>query len=136
MTKAIEQTVQFNATPQELFEMYLDSKKHTDATGGRARMSRKVGGKFTAWNEMLHGRNLMIVPNRMIVQSWRSINFKKSDPDSILILFFGKTAKGGEVELTHVNVPPHDHQGVTTGWRKYYWEPWKKYLVAKKKKSR
>ena len=71
MTKAIEQSVRFNASPAELFEMYLDSKKHSAATGGAARMSHKAGGKFTAWNGQLSGRNLVIVKNRMIVQAWR-----------------------------------------------------------------
>jgi hypothetical protein len=44
MTKTIQQSVRFRASPEELFDIYLDSKKHSEATGGRARMSRKVGG--------------------------------------------------------------------------------------------
>ena len=82
MTKAIQQSVRFKASPATLFEMYLDSKEHSAATGGKANLSRKVGGAFTAWNKMLRGRNLAIIPNRMIVQTWRSVNFKPSDPDS------------------------------------------------------
>ena len=37
MTKAIQQSAHFAAPPEELFEMYLDSKKHSEATGGIAR---------------------------------------------------------------------------------------------------
>jgi activator of HSP90 ATPase len=133
MTKAIEQSVRFNATPEQLFEMYLDSKKHSAATGGAARMSRKVGGKFTAWGGQLSGRNLVIVKNKMIVQAWRSRHWKASDLDSILILIFSKAPGGGQVDLTHVNVPEQDHAGVTKGWPKYYWEPWKKYLKGRTK---
>jgi hypothetical protein len=47
MTRVIQQSVLFPVPPEELFEMYLDSKKHSEATGGRARMSRKAGGEFT-----------------------------------------------------------------------------------------
>jgi activator of HSP90 ATPase len=133
MTKAIEQSVRFNASPAQLFEMYLDSKKHSAATGGAARMSRKPGGKFTAWDAQLSGRNLLIVKNRMIVQAWRSTHWKASETDSILILRFSKAPGGGQVDLTHVNVPEHDHAGVTKGWPKYYWEPWKKYLKGRAK---
>jgi len=133
MTKAIEQSVRFNASPAQLFEMYMDSKKHSAATGGAARISRKPGGKFTAWNRQLSGRNLLIVKNRMIVQSWRGTHFKASDLDSILILRFSKAPGGGQVDLTHVNVPEQDHAGVTKGWPKYYWEPWKKYLKGRAK---
>jgi activator of HSP90 ATPase len=133
MNGAIEQSVRFNASPAELFEMYLDSKKHSAATGGAARMSRKPGGKFTAWDGQLGGRNLLIVKNRMIVQAWRSTHWKASNTDSILILRFSKAPGGAQVDLTHVNVPEHDHAGVTEGWPKYYWEPWKKYLNGRAK---
>jgi hypothetical protein len=30
-------------------------------------------------------------------------------------------------------VPQYDHDGVTQGWTKYYWEPWKAYLAARKR---
>jgi activator of HSP90 ATPase len=134
MTKTIQQSVRFKASPATLFEMYLDSKKRSAATGGKATLSRKVGRAFTAWNKMLRGRNLAIVRDRMIVQTWRSVNFKPGDADSILILEFSKAPGGGRIDLVHVNVPLQDHKGVTNGWPKYYWKPWKKYIAAKPKR--
>lgn len=131
MTKAIQQSQRFAAPPAELFEMYLDSKKHSESTGGIARMSRKPGGKFTAWHGQLAGRNLLIVPNKLIVQTWRSTHWPASDADSILILRFGNAPGGGQVDLLHEDVPAHDHKGVSQGWPKYYWKPWKKYLAAR-----
>jgi activator of HSP90 ATPase len=134
MTKAIQQSVQFTAPAEELFEMYFDSKKHSAATGGRTRISRKVGGAFTAWNGQLRGKNLLIVPKKMIVQAWRATHWPASDPDSILILRFSKASGGGQVDLVHANVPEHDHKGVSEGWPKYYWQPWKKHLAARSSK--
>jgi activator of HSP90 ATPase len=114
---------------------YLDSKLHSAVTGGKAKISRKVGGRFTAWGGQLSGRNLIIVPNKMIVQAWRSNHWKASDPDSILILRFSHAPRrGARIDLAHVGVPEYDHKGVTQGWPKYYWEPWKKYLAEKSKK--
>jgi activator of HSP90 ATPase len=130
MTKAIQQSVEFNASPETLYAMYVDSRKHAKATGAPAKLSRKVGGAFTAFDGMLRGKNLLLAPKKMIVQAWRSIAFKKSDPDSILILTFSKTASGARVDLVHANVPVQDHQGVTKGWQKYYWKPWRDYLAA------
>jgi activator of HSP90 ATPase len=133
MTPTIQQSVRLPASPKQLFDTYLDSKKHSGVTGGKARISRKAGAKFTAWNGVLSGKNLLVVPSRMIVQAWRSVHFKRSNPDSILILEFSKAPGGGRIDLVHVNVPPQDHKGVKGGWPKYYWKPWKKYLLAKKK---
>jgi activator of HSP90 ATPase len=64
----------------------------------------------------------------MIVQAWRASHWKDSDLDSILVLTFSRAAGGGKVDLVHVGVPQHDHKGVTQGWPKYYWKPWKAYL--------
>jgi activator of HSP90 ATPase len=133
MTKAIQQSVKFKASPETLFGMYLDSKKHSAATGAPAKVSRKTGVKFTAWGNQLSGRNLLIVPNRMIVQAWRANHWKQSDPDSILVLRFSKVAGGGQVDIVHANVPEYDHRGVSEGWPTYYWKPWKQYLAGKSK---
>jgi activator of HSP90 ATPase len=128
ITPVIEQSITFKSTPAELYELFMDSAKHTAATGAPAKISRKVGGKWTAFGGALVGKNLELFPNAMIVQAWRSTNFKKDDPDSILIVRFEKTPNGATVHLTHVGVPKQDHKGVTNGWKKYYWGPWKKYF--------
>lgn len=135
MTPAIHSDSSFeNATPAKLYELFMDSAKHATATGARAKISRKAGGKWTAFGGMLLGKNLVLIPNRMIVQTWRSSEWKKADPDSILVVSFEKSASGGaQVDLVHVGVPEYDHAGVTQGWVKYYWEPWKAYLAARKR---
>jgi activator of HSP90 ATPase len=100
-------------------------------TGMPAKVSRRVGAGFTAFGGALRGRNLLIVPKRMIVQAWSSRQWRAGDPDSILVLCFSKARGGGRIDLVHVNVPAHDHKGVTKGWPKYYWAPWKRYLAKR-----
>jgi activator of HSP90 ATPase len=131
MTRAIQQSVVLKAAPQELFETFLDSKKHSAATGMPAKASRRTGGAFVAFGGQILGRNLAIVPGKMIVQSWRASHWKKDDPDSVLVLRFSKAPGGARIDLVHVNVPEYDHKGVTQGWPKYYWKPWKAYLARR-----
>ncbi len=128
MTKPIVQSVTFKALPAELFEIYTDSKKHSAATGQKSKVSSKAGGRFTAFDGSISGRNLVIVPNRMIVQAWRATHWKKTDLDSILTITFSDAPGGGRIDPVHVNVPQHDHKGVTQGWPSYYWKPWRAYL--------
>jgi activator of HSP90 ATPase len=132
MANMIRQKVTFSASPRELFNIYLDSKKHGAAIDDRVTISRKVGGTFTAFGGMLRGRNLMIVPGYMIVQAWRATSWKKSDPDSILLLFFRKAGRGGQIELIHAGMPDYDYLPIKKGWTKYYWTPWKQYLAAQR----
>jgi activator of HSP90 ATPase len=128
MTAVIQQTVRFRTTPHALFEMYLDSKKHSKSTGMTARVSRKLGGRFRAFAGKLEGKNLLIVHDRQIVQLWRATHWKKEDW-SILILTFSKVTGGAQIDLVHVGVPAYDQKGVRKGWPKFYWRPWKKFLA-------
>ncbi len=135
MTPTIEQVVVLPASPARLFGMYLDAKQHAAFTGFPVSLKPKVGGAFRAFNGMLEGRFLEIVPRKLIVQAWRSSMFGKSDLDSILVLRFSAAERGsGRIELAHVGVPEHDHVGVSEGWAKYYWGPWRAYLTRKRKK--
>jgi hypothetical protein len=65
------------------------------------------------------------------VQTWRSANWGASAIDSVLVLSFWPQVDGGRVELVHVNVADDDFAGVSHGWEKYYWTPWRTYLLSK-----
>ncbi len=95
MAKTIQQSVKFSAPPDRLYDIYMDSKKHGAVIKSRASISRRVGGRFSAFGGMLRGKILVLVPKRMIVQTWRGSDWRKSDPDSILILTFGKATEAG-----------------------------------------
>jgi activator of HSP90 ATPase len=128
MPKTVQQTAVLPASPDRLFDMYLDPKQHAAITGADVSISSQPGAEFKAFNGMLSGRVLAITPKRMIVQTWRSSNWRADDLDSILILTFDHDSAGGRIELAHVNVPDHDYDGVNEGWEKFYWTPWRRYL--------
>jgi activator of HSP90 ATPase len=132
MTRTIEQHAAFRASVKVVFDLYLDSRKHTAATGAPAKIARKAGSAWYAHGGAIHGTTLLIIPGKLIVQSWRAKHWKKEEI-STLILHFGK-APGGRthVHLVHAGVPQHDQKGVRQGWPKYYWKPWKKYLAGKR----
>jgi len=81
-----------------------------------------------AFGDMLSGTMLQVVTPRLIVQSWRSAIFSAEDRDSTLILSFADRDGSGCIDLVHLYVPDHDHVGVTEGWEKFYWTPWREYL--------
>lgn len=128
MPRTLQQSVVLSASPARLYAMYLNPKAHAAITGKPARIGRKRGVAFRAFDGTLTGTILQTVPGKLIVQAWRASHWKKSDLDSTLILSFWPDPKGGRVHLVHVNVPDHDYEGVKEGWHTYYWRPWREYL--------
>jgi activator of HSP90 ATPase len=116
------------ADPELLFEMYLDEDRHSAFTGSPVTIDSKPGSRFSAFGGALSGTILHTQPKRLIVQSWRSVNFAEDDLDSTLILSFWPKESGARIELVHVNVPEADFDGVSEGWAKFYWNPWRDYL--------
>jgi len=134
MAKTIQQSVKFAASPRELYSTYLDSRKHGAAIDSTASVERRVGGRFTAFDGMLRGKILALVPGRMIVQSWRGADWKKTELDSVLTLTFEKARGGARLGLVHANIPNRHAASIQHGWHNYYWRPWRAYLREAKEK--
>ena len=131
MSKTICQTVVFkNTTPEMLYDIYMDAKKHGKAIGGKVNISTKIGSSYSSWNDYIKGITHQLVKGKMIVQSWRSSDFKSGDLDSTLVLWFEKKGNHASLNMIHVNVPDHQYHQVKGGWNDYYWKPWKKYLQS------
>jgi uncharacterized protein YndB with AHSA1/START domain len=136
MPRTITMAVHLPASAARLYRMYLDPGKHAAFTGSPVSIAARVGAPFKAFGGALSGTILHLVPNRLIVQSWRSKEFSRADLDSTLVLSFWPDKKGARIELTHVNVADRDFAGVSEGWGKYYWTPWREYLTGKRNGAR
>lgn len=133
MARLVKQKVTLPAPAKVLYAMYVNPGTHRAITGGKVVIGARPGSRFSAFDGMLRGRMLYTVPGRLIVQSWRSGGWRKSDLDSTLILRFTPSGRKGRINLVHVNVPDHDFRGVVNGWKKYYWRPWRRYLTGKRR---
>ena len=129
MPHTIQLAASLPASPDRLFDMYLDPVEHAAFTGAPVTISDRPGAPFSAFDNVLTGTILQVVPKRLIVQSWRSPNWSSTAVDSTLILTFSPEKDGGRIELVHVNVVDEDFAGVSQGWEKYYWSPWRAYLT-------
>ena len=131
MPRTIILAASLPATPDKLFDMYLDADAHAAFTGLRVILEPHRGGVFEAFDGMLSGTILHVEPKTLIVQTWRSGNWPLTAMDSVLMLSFWPAEDGARIELVHVNVPEEDFAGVSQGWEKYYWTPWHDYLIGK-----
>lgn len=127
-TKTIRQTVTFKATPMEVYNMIMDTKKHQSLSGEKAIISTKVGGLFTAWDSHITGINLVLKPGEKIVQAWRATGWWP-DYYSIAIFDIRKIAEGAKLVFTQIGVPPNRYSGHYRGWIETYWTPMKEIFT-------
>jgi len=131
--KTLTQKVVFkNATPEQLYDLYMDAKLHSLVTGAPAKITKKEGASFSAHGDYIKGKNFHLVPGKLIVQSWRGQDWKKGDLDSIFMLQFEKQGKDAVLNMVHANIPDKEADGIKSGWVDYYWTPWKAHLAGKK----
>jgi len=130
----IRQKVLIPATPDEVYEAFMDAKKHTAFTKSKATCDPKVGGKFTAWDGYISGKNLELEKGKKIVQEWITTEWPKGYPPSKLELTFKKKGKATELTMIHSMVPAQQAD-LEEGWTQFYWEPLKEYFGKKKSGS-
>jgi activator of HSP90 ATPase len=129
-TVSIRQTATFAATPQEVYRLIMDQKKHSAFTGSKVVMSKNVNGKFNAFDGYVHGYNIDIVEGKKIVQAWHFA--EEGWPDdhfSRCTFLFKKVDDKTILRFTQTGVPEHKAEELKKGWRQYYWEPMKAFLA-------
>lgn len=132
MAKTINQKVVFkNAKTKDLYNLYLNAKKHSHVTGAPAKITPKEGAEYSAHNEYIKGKNLRLIRDKLIVQSWRASGWKDTDMDSTFIIYIEQKGNDVVLEMIHANVPDSEVEGLTKGWSQHYWEPMKSYLAGK-----
>jgi activator of HSP90 ATPase len=127
MGKTIRQSATFKASPHDVYEALMDSKKHAQFTGGSAKISRQVGGKFVISDGEIQGTNLELVPDKKIVQSWRYSDWPEGHYSKATFAL-EEVVRGTRLNFTQTDVPDDKYEDIKQGWKDYYWQPMKEML--------
>jgi activator of HSP90 ATPase len=130
-TTTIKQTVFFRAEPLEVYEALVDPKKHAAFTGSRATCSPRVGGKFTAWDGYIFGKNLVMKKGEKLIQEWQTTEWPQGYPPSVLEFSFHPKAGGTRLVMVQSKVPAEQAASYRQGWIDSYWNPLKEYLLKR-----
>lgn len=127
MSLSFKVTTIINASPKTLYDAWLNSDDHTNMTGGKAIVSKEEGGEFNCWDGYISGKNITLIPNRNIIQSWRTTEFEENEPDSMIDVIFKEVEGGTEISIHHTELPPHGTQ-YEEGWQESYFTPMNAYF--------
>lgn len=129
MKETISVSESFPVTPERLYTAWLSSKEHSSFTGDKAVMSKILNRKYTAGNGYISGKNLILEPNKRIVQSWRATDFPEKHPDSFIEIVFEPKKTGTKLTLKHSGIPEGMGKDYKKGWKDFYFNPMKEYFT-------
>lgn len=127
-TVLIKQKMFFEASPSDVYDALTDSRKHSEFTGSKATGKAVVGGSFTAWDGYISGKYLKLKAGKDIVQEWKTTEWPKDYPPSIVEFILKKKINGTELTMIHSKVPAEQAEEYRQGWLDFYWKPLKVYF--------
>ena len=104
VTRTVKQSVTLKTSPHNVYEALMDSGKHSQFTGGKARISRKVGDKFTAFDGYSEGVNVDLVADKKIVQTWRAADWPEGHYSKVTFSL-KEFENGTRLAFTQTGVP-------------------------------
>ena len=133
--EVIRQKVMIDATPEEVYEAYVNPKKHAEFTGSPATGTPRAGGKFTAWDGYISGKFLELEEGKKVVHEWMTTEWPTGYPPSLVELTFKEKERKTELTMIHSRAPAEQAKEYAQGWKDYYWEPLKEYFRKHKQKG-
>jgi activator of HSP90 ATPase len=125
----IRQSILVGASPMEVYEAYVNPKKHAAFTGQDATGTPRVGCRFTAGDGYITGKYLKLEKGKRILQEWTTTEWPEGYPPSILELTLRAKGKRTELMMIHSKVPVEQVEYYAQGWKNFYWAPLKKYFT-------
>ncbi len=139
--EAIHQEVIFKAPRKKVYEALTDAKQFEKVVqlsaavksgmvppGKPGEISRELGGAFSLFGGYISGRQLVLIPEKRIVQAWRAGSW---EPDEYSIANFVLSDQDADTKLIfdHAGFPNNQAQHLAEGWHVNYWEPLAKFLA-------
>lgn len=139
--ESIHQEPVFNASTARVYEALTNaaqfdkvSKLSAAMESGMApatkptQISPVAGGAFSLFGGYVTGRNIELIPDKRIVQAWRSASWA---PGVYSIVKFELVAQGSGTKIIfdHAGFPSGTGRHLAQGWHDNYWNPFARFLA-------
>ena len=116
--KKLKQELIIKTTSYDLYEAFMDAKKHALFTGASAVISRAINGSFISYNEEIFGVNIDLIQDRKILQNWRMKDWPEGHHAMLLIGI--KEVKGGiKLSIVQKGIPSEHYEKVMQTWNEF-----------------
>ena len=126
----IHQEIVIDASPAAVYRTLTTAADFSRMTGGKkADISREVGGAISLFDGGISGRNVELVPEKRVVQAWRS-NAWPEGVYSMIRFELMPEGKGTKLVFDQAGHPDGAQEMLEGGWHKMYWEPMSTMLAG------
>ncbi|KAJ3021643.1 hypothetical protein HKX48_008124 [Thoreauomyces humboldtii] len=115
----IKQTIEFAASPRDIYETLLDVQRVQAWTRGKAQVGREAGSAFVLFDGNISGTTTELVPNTKIVQQWRLKTWPVGH-FSTVTFDLGEGSDKTVLKVTQSGVPVSEKE-MAKQWERYYW---------------
>lgn len=126
-TKTLTMNHAFQCTGPELYNALTRTELVTAFTNGQVKLDLKEGGKFELFGGNIHGSFIELVPNKKIVQRWRTKRWP-SEHYSTVTITIEQQNDDTTLNLVQTGIPDNEYDGTRDNWDRYYWDPIKRTL--------
>jgi activator of HSP90 ATPase len=123
----IKQTYTIKASKSKVWQALVDPKIIKEWGGNPLVMDDKEGTEFKLWDGDIYGKNLKVIPEKLLIQQWNDGSFER--PSEVRFELSGDSSQT-TIHLVHSNVPNERSKDISEGWKEYYLGPLKKMLES------
>ncbi|MBL4646473.1 MAG: SRPBCC domain-containing protein [Rhizobiales bacterium] len=127
MSTSIHQEVFLNASPQEVYQSFMDDARHSAFTQMASTISTEPGGMVSMHDGQIVGRNIELEKDRKIVQAWRVAGWEDG-VYTLLKIVLSAHDGGTKIVLDQTGCPEGMSEHLASGWHQRYWEPLKAHF--------
>jgi activator of HSP90 ATPase len=126
----LEQTIVIpNATAADIYDVLLNSLKHSEVTGDTAEIDARVDGQFSSFSGYAVGKITKLESNKLIEQTWRASDWPQNH-FSTIAFELSDVEGGAQIHFTQTHLPKGTMKEFEQGWIDNYWEPLKSYFAS------
>jgi activator of HSP90 ATPase len=126
-SNAIHLEAKFPVAPEHVYELLTNGAKFGEVTGQPGKGGGSTGAYFSLFDGWLQGRQVELVPNELIAQAWRFMDW---DPGIYSMVRFKLLPEGNGTRLIldQDGVPPAFREHVKSNWDGFYFAPFRKFF--------
>jgi activator of HSP90 ATPase len=126
---SILHTIRFQAPAAAIYEVLVRGELFAKMSGAPAQIDAAPQGEISLFGGYISGRNLELIPNKKLVQTWRSKDWPE-EIESTVSFALAEDQGTTTLSFEHKGFPEDMAEHLEKGWHEKYWNPIRKFVEA------